>query len=70
MIEIQATCTRCRGDPGEEASGAGEGEIEPAQGNTAPRYGQVEEVEEKDICNDHHRYRRMGTTGAAHARRR
>jgi hypothetical protein len=42
-------CTRCRGDPGEEASGAVDGESERAQGHTALRYGQVEE---KDVNSD------------------
>ena len=43
------TCTRCRGDPTEEASGAILDDSRTAQGNTAPRYGQVEE---KDVNND------------------
>ncbi len=43
------TCTRCRGDPGEEASGAILDDSRTAQGNTAPRYGQVEK---KDVNND------------------
>ena len=49
MIEIEATCTRCRDGPGEEVSGVIEGDSKRAQGNTAPRYGQVEE---KDVNND------------------
>lgn len=43
------TCTRCRGDPGEEVSGVIEGDSKRAQGSTPLRYGQVEE---KDVNND------------------